>query len=267
MFNQLAKYCSCLPKIESSHPTILIQREFTLEPPGAANAFSVLTVALFRLVFIPKQLQTNRKIMQGSWNSSSVCVMKTVSPSKSSCPPSRCSAAAFLHKMWNAFHLVLWRGSFCHVVWKIAMGKQRKLCATAWCYHYLFQCNCTASYSTSHPAKIRWGLKMPWGQSIYIFNGWKRPFLQTSLKKKVLSVKTMKRVSPPPTHFSCGHLIIMPLSVPMPSTATAAFPGKDSFPALTEFLLHSWPVEAFCRDEITHRMSPGYSFLHLQVLI
>ena len=68
--------------------------------------------------------------MQRSWNSSSVCVMKTVSSPKSSCPPSSCSAVAFLQEMWNAFHLVSWGGGLCHARWKIVMRKQRKLCAT-----------------------------------------------------------------------------------------------------------------------------------------
>lgn len=130
-----------------------------------------------------------------------------------------------------------------------------------------FQCNPTACYSRSHPTKIRRDLKMPWGQSIYFFNSWKRPFLQTNLKKIVLSMNTMKRASSKPTRFSCSHPIIMPLSVSMSSTGTAAFPGKDSFLALTKVPVHSWPGEAFCWDEITHRMSPGHSFLHLQVLI
>lgn len=165
--------------------------------------------------------------------------MKTMSSSKSSCPPSRCSAVALLHEMRNAFHVVSWEGGLCHAGWKIVMRKQRKLCATVCWYHYLFQCNCTACYSTSHPAKTRWDLKIIWGQSIFFFNSWKRLFLQTNLKKLVLFMKTMKRASSPPTHFSCSHPIIMPLSISMSSTGTAVFPGKDSFPALTKVPLHS----------------------------
>lgn len=155
----------------------------------------------------------------------------------------------------------------CRAGWKLVMRKQRKLCSTVCWYHYLFQCNPTACYSRSHATKIRWDLKIPWRQSIYFFNSWKRPFLQTNLKKIVLSMNTMKRASSKPTRFSCSHPIIMPLSVSMSSTGTAAFPGKDSFLALTKVPVHSWPGEAFCWDEITHRMSPGHSFLHLQVLI
>lgn len=164
--------------------------------------------------------------MQRSWNSSSVCMMKTVSSPKSSCPPSTCLAVAFLHEMQNAFHAVLWGGNLCHAAWKSLIWKQRKWCATMCWYCHLFQCNHTACYPTSHPAKIRQGLKIPWRQPIYFFSGWKRPFLQTNLKIFVVSTKTMKRASSPPTHFSCSHPIIMPLSISMSSTGTAAFPGR-----------------------------------------
>lgn len=93
---------------------------------------------------------------------------------------------------------------------------------------------------------------------------WLEKAISTNQPEKiVLSLKTMKRASSPCTNFSCGYPIMMPLCVSMSSTGIAAFPGKDSFPALNKVSLHSWPTETFHGDEITHRMSPWHFLLHL----
>lgn len=142
--------------------------------------------------------------MQKTWNSSSVCVMKTISSPKSSYPPSRCSVVFFLHEMWKAFHLVSWGDDLCYAGWKIWMRKHRKLWATLCWHHYLFQCNHTACYSTSHLAKIRQDLKNTWEQPIYFFNGRKRRFLQTNLKKLCYFWKPWKEL---PLHTQIFHAV------------------------------------------------------------
>lgn len=69
------------------------------------------------------------------------------------------------------------------------------------------------------------------------FQKWKTISADQVERKNVLSMKTMKRSSSPHIRFSSSHPVIMPASFSMPSTGTAAFPGKDNFS--TNVPLHS----------------------------
>lgn len=75
------------------------------------------------------------------------------------------------------------------------------------------------------------------GFSILGFQKWKTISADQVERKNVLSMKTMKRSSSPHIRFSSSHPVITPASFSMPSTGTAAFPGKDNFS--TNVPLHS----------------------------
>lgn len=204
-----------------------------------------------------KVILSEQKPVQSPWSSSSVCMMNTIPLSYSSLLASQCSAVNFLYEIWNVCHLVLWGGGFFQD-WMKKRGEEAEkiMCKNVLVQLHMVIWNHTACYSTGHPAKIRWDLKkkkkkpqnsrtknlhsQPLEKPLVGFLGfqkWETISADQVERKNVLSMKTMKRSSSPHIRFSSSHPVIMPASFSMPSTGTAAFPGKDNFS--TNVPLHS----------------------------